>query len=199
VTTPITPKKPVVGRNEADQHPELNGAHLLVSVGLKKRWSKKPTYWIEIYGKHEARPSGHPPPSATKIIRFYVFRQWSFIKGSMFDENRELVAGGFLIPTCFTQVRAALEASTEIVRKQVADKGYDVCDVNIPDEVQKATWGMLLLSELNTHKDIFFKISNDKGQQRAEEATEIKMMAKPPAKKVDFWDTARQREKKAKW
>jgi hypothetical protein len=174
---------------------ELAGAHLLVSVEMKKSWAKKPTYWIEIYGKHGA---------GMKIVRFYVWRQWSFVKGSMFDTNREVVEGGYLIPNFMTSFMAAVDAAVEVAEKQVQEKGYEVANVLVPEEVDSAPWGLQVLSQgiascVHRMKSIKkttaptaqleMPIGDEKRQQRLSDRS----------KKEDFWDTARQREKKSKW
>lgn len=183
------------GRKDPE-HPELAGSHLLASVEMKKGWAKKPTYWIEIYGKHG--------PGMKRIVRFFVYRQWSFVRGSMFDTNREVVEGGYLIPNLMTSFTAALDAAVEVAEKQVREKGYEVANVQIPDEVTKASWGSILGQGLASCVHRMKSIMKPATKLEMGSGVDVTVGSPSPSpkdrsKKEDFWDTARQREKKSKW
>jgi hypothetical protein len=67
--------------------PDLKEAQCIFLVGLRKEWSDKCSYWIELY-----RRDFKPTKNGTKRPPlFYVYRQWSFYK--KIDEK--VVEGGY--------------------------------------------------------------------------------------------------------
>lgn len=182
---------PSPGRKEPTV-PELSNSIVLVSVGLKKKWAKSSSYWIEIYGK----PGHHPGGLESKPIRFFLYRQWAFIKGSMMSEQKELIEGGALHPSLITKFDLAVQGLLAYARKQILEKGYEVASISTLQNLNSLEWGRGMWT---TIEDLEAKLRSIKAEDCNNELSIEISDSKPIARRENFWDTARHREKKSKW
>lgn len=190
---------PKAGRKEPDL-PELKDSQRILSISLKKSWARTPSYWVEVYGKFL------PPATLVhvkKISRYYVYRQWSFIKGNGFGSGkRELVDGYILDPNLITNVNVLAGITSDYLEKLLIDKRYEIDNIEFPPVVdtEPTEPGVVeVLSRLSKISEKMLQLQNVENSLNDQVEIDNAVKKVYGKKKEDFWDTVRQRERKAKW
>jgi len=166
--------------------PALKNSVLVLSVALKKTWAKTITYWVELYGTFG-------PASNTKIVRWYVHNQWYFTERSSAPGiSPNVVKGSKLVPGETTSLYVVLETAEIIVKDMVKLRNYEVANVLVP-EIEPAAF------KDGAKEGVIALFDNIVSSNKPEPADELVFETTHHKKEENFWDTVRQRERKAKW
>lgn len=156
-----------------DTLPMLQGRTCVISIGLRKEWAKKPSYWIELF----AKPLG--PQKRSHLLT--MARQWSFYR----QTTKEQIEDQYVMPNEWTSVNNAVSSILDYVKARVEDK-----DEIISCITHESEWADVAL-------DLKTKLMAKEPRRGQGGGGKLPSKEKTIAEK--FAETAAEREKKANW
>jgi hypothetical protein len=170
------------------QSKELAGGTCVVSVGLKKKWARTATYWIEIW---------KVPFKAVTL--WYAVRRWFFIRRG--ESKNEKVEGEIPSTRC-TSFTTAQQHFQDLMEKQIADdnKGY-VVDTAITSSQEIGTGA----AEVEAFIDKLRWTSEESKEEPEVDTSAFdsrlrkNQKTKVQSKKEIFSDAVKKRKKDAQW
>jgi len=157
-------------RNLCESQPKLARATRVATVSLHKQWSKKPSYWIDIYAR-----------AAGEMNVFSVWRQWSYMKAEEGLITGEVESNNNPIATIFK----AVEEVVSLVSHQIKERDYTMSTLWYDHDGFPSV------------EEIFKRLL---GAAQLDVKTQpIKTASAPKTDKEKLADTIYERERKAKW
>jgi len=108
------------------------------------------------------------------------------------SEKRELIEGGFLLPNTYVSFGQTVEDAVDVCGKLAREKSYEVCHVDVTPA------GASIIGSPERVEIIAAGFEAQVRMPKEQAQIEIEFHSSR-SKKEDFWDTARKREKKARW
>lgn len=159
--------------------PHLGQFTCVLSVGLRKDWAKKASYWIDVY----AKPLG--PHKKSHLLR--MARQWSFYR----QTTKEQIQDQYVMPNEWTSVNNAVDSLINYVAVRLAEKGEVVHEILNADGWDDAALELKLKLLEDPRRG-----ASDAGPANSHSGS------LPPKKKTiaeKFKESVAERAKRAKW
>jgi hypothetical protein len=156
-------------------HPSLKNTTCVLSVGLRKEWAKKASYWIELF----ARPLPLGPRRKSHLL--LIAQQWSFYRKT----TKEQIEDQYVLPTEWVSVNNAVGDLVDRIKGRIQEKDEIVAEVCFSDGWEDVA------------TDLKVKLSTK--DPKAGHGGGVKLPPKEKTIAEKFKESIAERSRKAKW